>query len=218
MKKIPYRTLALFFAVALAIIIPFCLCGEAVTAWTHRLLSQTDAHRQTTGLLLVLLLASDIVMPVPSSLVSTACGMTLGFFGGALASFTGMTASSIIGYYLGRYASSAADKLIGSNETGLLNEFQAQHGVWLLLVLRPVPVLAEASVLFSGLSRQPFARVFAVTSLGNAAVSLVYAAVGTWGRVSDSFFPAFGASMLLSGVLFLWLRRRRITTTGRSAS
>ena len=209
MKSIPYRTLALLACVLLAIIVPFLLFGASINAWTDRLVAQADSNRLATGTLLTLLLAVDILMPVPSSLVSTACGMTLGFWGGTCASFIGMSLSALAGYFMGRYASAYSEKLIGKDEVALLKSFHARHGVWVLLALRPVPVLAEASVLFCGLSGQPLPRVLAVASLGNAAVSAVYAAVGVWGRLSDSFLLAFGASMLLSGVMMLWLRHPR---------
>lgn len=215
MKRLPCRTLFLLTAVCLAVIVPFCFYGERVNAWTGQLIGQAEAHRFAVGAALTLLLASDILMPVPSSLASTACGMTLGFLGGAAASFIGMTVSAAAGYLIGRYASGAANRMIGADETAMLKTFQERQGVWVLLALRPVPVLAEASVVFSGLSRQPFPQMLAVTSLGNAAVSLVYAAVGAWGRLSDSFLPAFGASMLLSGVFFFGLRRRRVTPCRR---
>lgn len=217
MTKPPYRTLLLLLLVLFAIILPFCLFGEAITDWTNHLLAQAESHRLTTGLLLALLLASDILLPVPSSLASTACGMALGFIGGATASFIGMTLSSTAGYVLGRYASAVAFRLIGPNEGAMLKDFHARQGIWLLLALRPVPVLAEASVLFSGVTRQPFLQTLAITSLGNAAVSLAYAAVGAWGRISDSFLPAFGVSMLVSGVFFVRLHRARVTSAARPA-
>jgi len=185
------------------------LFGGAVDARTARLLGHADAYPLQTGSLLTLLLAADILIPVPSSLVSTACGMTLGFLGGTCASFIGMTLSSAAGLLLGRYAAPAAQRLIGQNEIAWLHSFHKQHGVWLLLALRPVPVLAEASVVFSGLARQPLPQALAVTALGNLAVSATYAAVGVWGRLSDSFLPAFGASMLLSGVLLAVARLKR---------
>ncbi len=212
MKPFPARTFVLLTLVLLVIIVPFCLYGTSVNAWTGRLIAQAETHRFTTGALLTLLLAVDILMPVPSSLVSTACGLALGFLGGTLASFLGMTVSSTAGYFIGRYASAPAETLIGKKEVALLDAFHARHGVWVLLALRPVPVLAEASVLFSGLSRQPLPQVLAVTTLGNLAVSAVYAAVGVWGRLSDSFLLAFGVTILLAGMLILWLRRKRLTT------
>ena len=204
----PKKTVVLLLLTFLAIILPFCLFGEAINAWTESLIRQAYAHRLSTGALLALLLAVDIVMPIPSSLVSTACGMTLGFAGGSLASFTGMTLSAAAGYLLGRAASDPVRKMLGENELAVLRSFQQRHGAWMLLVLRPVPVLAEASVLFSGLSRQPLPGVMAATALGNLAVSATYSAIGTWGRTSDSFLPAFGASLLLSGALMLRSRRR----------
>ena len=204
----PRRTALLLFVTALAIIIPFCLFGDAISAWTEQVIREAGAHRLYTGAVLVLLLSVDIVMPVPSSLVSTACGMTLGLAGGTLASFAGMSLSAAAGYFFGRTASPAVEKMIGEKELAWLTVFQRRHGAWMLLALRPVPVLAEASVLFSGLSRQPLPGVCAATALGNLAVSLTYAAVGSWGKASDSFLPAFGASLLLSGVFMLRLHRK----------
>jgi len=216
--KIPYRTIFLLAAVMLAIIVPFLLYGETINAYAEHLIERAETNRLMTGLLLSLLLASDILVPVPSGLVSTACGMTLGFLGGLSASFLGMSITSVVGYFIGRYASSSAEKLIGKNEVDLLRAFQRHDGVWLLLALRPVPVLAEASVVFSGFSRQPFAQVLAVTAIGNLAVSAVYAAVGVWGKLSDSFIPAFAASMVLSGILMGWMRfRGRIKAPSVSA-
>ena len=200
-SQIPCRTILLLVAVLLVIILPFLVYGEAVNGWTDRLIAQAEANRFMTGLLLTALLAVDILVPVPSSLVSTACGMTLGFVGGTGASFAGMSITAVVGYLIGRYASAPAERLIGKNEVALLQTFHRRYGVWLLLALRPVPVLAEASVVFSGLSRQSFPRMLAVVSLGNLAVSAVYAAVGVWGKLSDSFIPAFAASLALSGLL-----------------
>lgn len=215
---IPKRTLLLLLAIGLFIIAPFCLFGDSITAWTGRLIEQADAHRAYTGVILVLLLSVDIVMPIPSSLVSTACGMTLGFAGGSLASFTGMSISAITGYLIGRTASPAVKRMIGETEIAWLTAFQLRHGAWMLLALRPVPVLAEASILFSGLSRQPLSGVVTATVLGNTAVSLTYAAVGAWGKASDSFLPAFGASLLVSGAFMFRMRRKQLSAAACSVS
>ncbi len=204
--KLPRRTLALVIAVCLFVIIPFLIWGDAVNAAAGSLIGQAQERRLLTGLALTALLAVDILLPVPSSLVSTACGMTMGFVGGTAASFMGMTISVLGGYLLGRFSAAYAEKMIGSAETEMLRRFQARYGVWLLLLMRPVPVLAEVSVLFSGISRCPFLIVFLMTALGNLAVSAAYAAVGVWGGLSDSFIPAFLASIALSGLLMLLAR------------
>lgn len=206
--KIPIRTMLLLAGVMLAVIVPFLLFGETIDVWTASLIELAQTHRLQAGLLLMLLLALDIVMPVPSSLVSTACGMLLGLWGGTLASFAGMTITTVAGYVIGRYASSPTEKWIGESEVRLLRDFHRRHGLLLLLAMRPVPVLAEASSVFSGISRLPFGPVLAVTAAGNLVVSFLYAAIGSWGKATDSFLPAFGASIALSAVLLLWMRRQ----------
>lgn len=203
-----YRTYLLATVVFVAIGVSFWLYGPAIDAWTMRLINQADVHPWMAGLLLVALLASDIVLPIPSSLASVACGLALGFWGGMLASFTGMMISTVLGYTLGYVASPATTKLTGKAELEQMRVFYDRFGIWMLLALRPVPMFAEMSVLFSGLARESFPRVLWVTALGNLTVSFVYAAIGAWGKRSDSFFPAFAASIAVSGLVLLICRKR----------
>ncbi len=204
--KLPRRTIWLLTAVCLAVIVPFLVWGDALNAVAGSLIGQAQERRLLTGLALIALLAADILLPVPSSLTSTACGMALGFVGGTAVSFVGMTISALFGLMIGRCSSAYAEKMIGSAEMKMLRGVQARYGVWLLLVMRPVPVMAEVSVLFSGLTRHDFALMFLVTALGNLTVSVVYAAVGAWGGMSESFIPAFAASVALSGLLLVVMR------------
>jgi uncharacterized membrane protein YdjX (TVP38/TMEM64 family) len=203
-----YRTMVLVLFVLVAIGVSFWLYGPAIDAWTMRLVNQADIHPWRTGLLLVLLLGSDIILPIPSSLASVACGLTLGFWGGLLASFIGMTVSTILGYALGYVASPVTMRMIGKVEQEQMRVFYDRMGLWALLALRPVPMLAETSVLFSGLARHSFGKVMGVTALGNLTVSAVYAAIGAWGKLSDSFFPAFGAALAVSGLMLLLCRKK----------
>ena len=213
---IPYRTIWLLVAVCAAMIVPFLFWGDALQEAAGRLIAQAEERRVWVALSLIALLAADIVLPIPSSLVSTACGLTLGFVGGTAASFIGMTLSVLGGYVIGWSASVPAEKLIGKNEVALLRRFQEKYGIWLLLIMRPVPVMAEASVLFSGISRYAFVRMLAVTAFGNLVVSAVYAAVGAWGGLNDSFFLAFLASIVLSGLLMCGMRIWRRSEGHRS--
>lgn len=201
------RTVLLIVVVLSAIGISFWFYGAAIEAWTKRLVEQAATHQIETGLVLSAMLASDILLPIPSSLASVACGFSLGFWGGTLASFVGMTLSTLAGYGLGYMASGASTRWIGEREKILMAGFFERYGVWVLLALRPVPMLAETSVLFSGLVRQPFPKVMGMTALGNLTVSAVYAAIGTWGKDTNSFFPAFGAAMLVAGAL-MWFGRK----------
>lgn len=214
-----YRTSLLAFLILVAIGVSFWLYGPAIDAWTKRVIEGAAAHPWQTGSWLTALLASDILLPVPSSLASVACGMALGFWGGTLASFLGMSISTVLGYLLGYAVSGQANRWIGEREKGTMRALYDRYGLWMLLAFRPVPMLAETSVLFSGFIRQPFTRVMLVTSLGNLVVSAVYAAIGSWGKVTESFFPAFGAAIAVSG-LMMWFGRKKalrgLTSTANS--
>lgn len=150
------------------ILVPFALFDEPMSAWT---LDRIRANPRLSFAWIALALALDVFLPIPSSIVSTLAGTLLGFPMGLLASATGMTAGSILGYWFGR--------AVIPEETGKAFVLQKKYGVWGLLISRGVPVLAEASVMVAGFSRMPFGRFLAVTTLANVAVSAVYAWIGS---------------------------------------
>lgn len=205
----PYkRTILLALLVLVLIGVSFWLYGPALDAWTERVIDLADKHPWQAGAWLTGLLASDIVFPVPSSLASVACGYALGFWGGTLASFLGMSVSTVAGYLLGYAASGKANRCLGEREKAMMVSFYDRYGLWMLLALRPVPMLAETSILFSGFVRQPFAKVMAVTAIGNLVVSAVYALIGSLNKLTHSFLPAFAAAILVSGLLLLICRKK----------
>jgi uncharacterized membrane protein YdjX (TVP38/TMEM64 family) len=195
----PWRTLTLALAVAAMIIFPFVCAGARIENWTQDFARGARAHAAPAAWVLGGLLAIDIVAPVPSSLVSTACGLALGFLPGLLVSFAGMTASCALGLALGRWAAPRAGRLLGPRESGRLERWHARWGIWLLAAARPVPVLAEASVLFAGLARLPLRRSAPVLLLSNLGVSAVYAACGAWAASAHGFAWALLAALALPG-------------------
>lgn len=212
LRRIP-KTIWLVLGVALAIIIPFLLFGDAIEAWFADLARpEAGTARGAFGAILFGLLALDVLLPVPSSLASTLCGVVFGLWGGFWLSFGAMTVSAALGYWLGRACSGYARRLIGERENALLRLFLRRYGTPALVALRTVPVLAEASVIFAGLGRMDVTRAAWPLLLGNAAVSLIYAWVGDAGRSPDAMLPAFLGSLALSALLMAaaWLWRRRL--------
>lgn len=190
------------------ILIPFMLFGEQIEVWTEHFIETSAEHATQIALVLGLLLGGDILLPVPSSLVSTAAGFVLGFGRGLLTSWAGMTASCLLGYTLAaRLGRPVAARLVGERELERLAALQQRFGDWVLLIARPVPVLAEASVMFAGLSRVSFARFAVLTTLSNLGISAVYAAVGAFSSNANSFLLAFFGAILAPG-LAMWLMNR----------
>lgn len=187
--------LALLFGV---ILLPFFLYEASITQWVERMIHPTALPLGWIVLVLGGLLALDILLPVPSSLVSTSAGFLLGFWGGLVTSFIGMTLGCLLGYGLGRHAGRPlAGRLIGAEQLGQLEQLRQRRGDAVLVVARPIPMLAEASVLLAGISRMELQRFLTLTALANLGISLVYAALGALSATTHSFLLAFVGAILI---------------------
>ena len=214
---IPKRALVLLLAVALLIIIPFCIWEEPLTDALNKAAVAAESSpeaRRALAWALFALLAADVFIPTPSSLVSTMCGMLLGAVNGFFVSFMAMNISCAVGYVFGRFCSRAAERAIGAADMASLKLFNEKWGMWLLPAMRPVPVLAEASVIFAGICRRPACSSAVLLTAGNAAVSAIYAVIGAWGKSADSMLPAFAAAIAVSG-LFAALRKITESTAAK---
>jgi uncharacterized membrane protein YdjX (TVP38/TMEM64 family) len=158
-----------------AIVIPFVLWEDALLEISHRWLD-SESSRLAAAALAALLLALDLVLPVPSSFVSAGAVAALGPVRGALAIWVGMTVSALAGYVLGRSGGNAlVGRFVGDDELRRAERLTARFGGAVLVVCRGVPVLAEASVLVAGAARMHFATFVAVTGAANLGLAVAYA-------------------------------------------
>ncbi len=205
-RHFPWRAFGLFLFVSSVVLATFLIWGDALDAWTKDVIGRSAGNRGQIAIVLFLILASDIFLPIPSSIASTLCGLLLGAFLGFLVSFAAMSVSAAAGWFLGRFASGWARRLIGEDDMASLQAFQRRFGPWSLLALRPVPILAEASTVFAGIGRSPWGATAFQLALGNAAVSMVYALVGAYCAETDNASClAFFAAVAVSGV-FVFVR------------
>lgn len=207
-KKAKLKWVALIAGMLALIIVPFICFGARMDAWTQRFLNSAADRPGLTASILSGLLASDIVLPIPSSIVSTACGYFLGFWGGALASWLGMSVSGVLGYALAVGLGRAPlRRWLGDCELEKLEALYRRYGDWVIVLARPVPVLAEASVLFAGLGRMRFWRFLVLSLLSNAGISVAYAAIGTFSADLNSFLAAMSGAILLPWVFMVISKR-----------
>ncbi len=196
-------------ALLAAIVVPFFLYEEPITCWTQEFIERQDS-RWVVGGALGGLLATDLLLPIPSSLVSIAAGYVLGFWKGSAVIWIGMTAACLIGYLLGATAGrEVTRRFVGEKELQRASHAQTRFGDWVVVVFRAVPVLAEASVLFAGVARMPFARFVLLATLSNLGISLAYSAVGAYALEVESFLLALGGAIALPGVAMMIARFRR---------
>ncbi len=179
------------------ILIPFLLFGSELEQHAQAFISG-DPPWWTAAAVLGGLLALDVLLPVPSSFVSTSSGALLGFAGGALVSWSGMTIGCAFAYWLGARAGRAGASRLVSRADLERAECEAQRvGPTTLVVLRAVPVMAEASVIFAGVVRMPFAQFSLLVGLSNLGISLTYAGIGAYAADVDAFFAAFAGALIV---------------------
>lgn len=207
------RWLALAVLVLAAILVPFVLFGDALTQWAA---SAIAALRQQPWLgagLIVALLAGDAVLPVPSSLLSTAAGSLFGWQLGWLVIWSGMTLGCVFGYAVGAGASRGlAGRWFALGELERARRRFTDVGPVALIVTRAIPVLAEAATLFAGGARMPFGVFIVATGVANAGVAAAYAGIGAAAASSGSFLVAFIGLVSVPAIVWtgwrLWTRRR----------
>lgn len=156
----------------------------------------TPAQAFNLALVLLALLALDVVLPVPSSLVALLAVAMLGSLGGYLVIFIGLCLGAGLGYALG-----AGYLRLLSGRLGLHRRQPGQLayrlGTLSLICLRGVPVLAETSVVAAGMQRYPLRAFLLITTLANAGLALAYTAIGTLLIEQNSLLVTLLASMVL---------------------
>ena len=200
----------LFLLVSSAIVVSFVLWEADIKEFVEKSIRYADSNIPLVALILFLTLASDVFLPVPSVLVGGMCGLLLGVVPGFLTAFLALSASSATGYAIGRKSERLARRFLGDEEMALLSDIHRRGGPLLLLGLRPVPVLSEASMVFAGMAKTPVGKTALLVSLGNAAVAGVYVVMGAVSRsFNDLTLPILAVCLVLSGVLMLVAKLKR---------
>lgn len=193
----------LWIALFAAILIPFAIWGDAVEAFGTELLQDAEPT-PTLALTLMALLAGDLVLPVPSSVLAVGTGAVFGTVTGATIIGVGFTLGAWIGYEVGRSAGRAGvARWVEDGQRERLEAFAAKHGVGLLVAMRAVPVLAEASVVVAGSSGMPRGRVLVATTLANVVIAGIYAAAGSVAADTGSLELAAMAGVGFPGLAML---------------
>lgn len=193
------------------VLLPFLLFEHQFNAFAAQVTAGGTSRGVVAGAVFALL-ALDVFLPVPSSLVSTAAGVLLGFWQGTAVVWVGMMAGSAVGYWVGARGSGAARKLVGDDGIARAERLFGRYGDLTIVLCRPVPVVAEASVVFAGLVGAPFARFAQLVALSNLGIAAGYAAFGAFSMRLDSFLLAFLGALLLPGFFMLL---SKLTLRGR---
>ncbi len=195
---------SLFVIILLGLIlVPFALFEGSLGDFFSGLKEGAEERPWLFGLWVGLLLASDVFLPVPSSIANTALGSVCGFWWGGIFAFVGLTLGCYMAYAVGAFAGQGAIRaLLGEQEKARMELLYSKLGFFFLVTCRPIPVLAEASVLVAGLGRANL-KLFSLAILpSNAAIAFGYAYAGSKATDSHGFLWIFLSVVLFSGLLF----------------
>jgi uncharacterized membrane protein YdjX (TVP38/TMEM64 family) len=187
--------------------VPFLLFGTRLDRLVADWLDPRPAPA-VLALLEVGVLAADILLPVPSSMVATLGGAELGIALGTLCAFLGMTAGSLAGWWLGSTAGARALARIDAADREALERRQQRLGPVLVVLTRPLPLVAEAAALVAGGTGMTLRDFLPAAASGNLAIALVWSAAGALGRSADSLPLALVWSLVIP-VALAWLAVRR---------
>ncbi|MFT0869157.1 3-dehydroquinate synthase [Pseudomonas sp. CAM1A] len=181
------------------VIASFVLFEQQIQTFLSHLehfLPSTPAQMLTLALLLIGLLALDVVLPVPSSMVALLAVATLGSIGGYLVIFIGLCLGAGLGYALGAGYFRLLSSRLGLHQRQP-GQLAYRLGTLSLICLRGVPVLAETSVVAAGMQRYPLRAFILVTTLANAGLALAYSAIGTFLVAQNALLVTLLAGMVL---------------------
>lgn len=156
------------------------------------------------------LLAVDIFIPVPSSVVMVLSGAAFGTWLGALIAFAGSIGGEWLGFELARrYGSSWFRRFIGDEaERARLDAILATHGAAAVAVTRALPVVMETMSVVAGLSAMRRSTFLMASVIGTAPIVIVYAYAGAMSREMDSLVPASVMLVAVSAAGWVWYRAR----------
>ena len=203
------RLLWLFLILALLIVLPFLIWGESfedffshegTIAWLDQF---GKKWAWAPGMLL---LAADLVLPVPGTVVMAALGFLYGPLAGGLISATGSFLSGLLAYqicsHLGRRA---AERIAGARDLARGERlFGGNAAGWIVALSRWLPVLPEVVACMAGLARMPRRRFCLALLCGSLPLGFTFAAIGSAGHENP------GIALLVSALLppALWAAMR----------
>jgi len=192
-----FRTLPLMCAVLLVPVLPFLFFGERFEDYLTGLAHDPPSTLATVGVV-VGLLATDILLPIPSSVISTLTGWQLDWWLGTLAIWIGMNLGAVIGFALARrWGRPLALWFSKAEDLERMRHVSDLYGPFVLALTRAVPVFAEASVLIVGIHGLSWRRFLPAVLLSNLGIALAYSAFGDWAKENQWLPLALGVAVAL---------------------
>ena len=213
MKLLVYSAITLAF-IFITLFILLNLLGVIDFEKIRQLILDThQSSPQLLGIVIFIIIFSDLLIAVPTLTISILAGYLLGFQMGFISVLSGMLLAGYTGYFISRrYGNLILNRVANKLQIDEMHKLFQRHGLFMLLICRASPILPEITACLSGMSRLSLS----LFSLGWISNSLIYAAIATYaGSISslNNPMPAIYTAVAISGVLsllwYLFIRKHR---------
>lgn len=211
----PWALAGLFILLTIGIIVPYLIWGELFESILGANAGRTwlEGYGKWAWAAGIGLLISDIVLPIPGTIVMSALGWMYGWFLGGLIASLGSFLSGIVAYLLCRLLGQPVARWI-AGEKGLQKgeAFFSNQGSWIVALSRWTPVLPEAIACLAGLVRMRWSTFVLSLACGSLPLGFIFAAIGDLGQASPYWAIILSAflPLVLWGVVWKFLVHRKI--------
>ena len=206
------RVVAVVMALLLVPLATLAVWGELGAAW----IADWETNRpppEWIAAALVGLLAADILLPVPSGPLITLAASQLGYLSAFFWSWTGLNLGAIAAFAAARWGGKrTAARLARSEDLQALNSMANRNLPLLILITRPLPMLAEVTVLVLGLLGGNWRAFLYSVVLANALVAASFTLLGVYAAENDLIISAVAFSVAVPLALAWWVRQRWLAT------
>jgi uncharacterized membrane protein YdjX (TVP38/TMEM64 family) len=193
------KALVLYMLIILLIFIIF----RDFESYSYSLLENLSQYPWVYAIASFGILASDIFLPIPSSVIMYLNGYVLGVLSGGILSLVSLMVCCISGYYIASFAAAKFQNKVNSESQFLLNKY----GVLAILITRGMPILSESICLLCGYQKMNFRIYLLYNLIGYLPLCFLYAYFGELGAEKDLFLISFLLSLSIAAI-FWWIGSR----------
>jgi uncharacterized membrane protein YdjX (TVP38/TMEM64 family) len=178
------RLLLTFLVFAAIVLIIFFLWGEAFAFMFTQdgAVQWLTLYGQWAWLVAIALLVSDIVLPLPATIIMSSLGYIYGLWVGGLLSAVGSFVSGSVGYWLCRLLGEhAAVRILGAEDYERGKRMSSRMGGLIVALSRWLPVFPEVIACMAGLTRMQPLLFHASLLCGSLPLGFTYAYIGYTG-------------------------------------
>lgn len=197
------KYLILFIGLMFFVLLSFFL----VTALDIPFLSDPQYLFKGKGVLAALmsisLLATDVVFPIPSSIIMVANGAMFGALLGSTISMIGMLIATVLGFFIGQKGEIYLSNFVSDEEQAVGIRLMNKWGILAIILTRSIPVLSESIIVMSGFMGMRFKQIIVPSILGLLPSVIIYAITGAYAVNLESNLLSLGLVLLIA--LLFWL-------------